>query len=390
MHKDQKILLTRRQKKILFVCIALILLSVPMLMASGFYLYKKLTFSFEIGPKFSRFDDELGWTLKPNAKSHLRGRSLITGEVYFDSEVFTDSRGFRIGRNPPSLQESSNTIVAIGDSWTFGYCVDYEETYPFHLERLAETRTVNLGVPGYGNGSTYGLFKRHVGELEPKYVVYLSQGLWSRSFQLDNKESKEILVPTFFYDDLSEQALLKYPQPNFVTASVDKGNYPGGSLTAGYNFFNYLRYVKAPQIVDLARSTLVSLLPANSQPNIRAGNDQSAMFYGDSLDAVLDLEVTLYGNLALEHGFTLLFIVQPFPQLKDQTPFYYESSIDKFVSKNPDADIRYISPKVFQEEVLDKANELGMAENDQYVPQDGHYGPGMNKLIANMVFDELF
>ena len=39
----------------------------------------------------------------------------------------------------------------------------------------------NLGVPAYGSGSTYGLFKRHVSKLQPKLVIYLTIGLWERS-----------------------------------------------------------------------------------------------------------------------------------------------------------------------------------------------------------------
>jgi GDSL-like Lipase/Acylhydrolase family len=40
--------------------------------------------------------------------------------------------------------------LAVGDSFTFGDGVGDDQTWPAHLEELAEARVVNAGVPGYG------------------------------------------------------------------------------------------------------------------------------------------------------------------------------------------------------------------------------------------------
>ncbi len=71
----------------------------PVLVATGYFGYKKLNYSFEFGETFGRFDDELGWTLKKNASSYIRGKSFLTGETFFDSSVYTDALGFR-SQNP--------------------------------------------------------------------------------------------------------------------------------------------------------------------------------------------------------------------------------------------------------------------------------------------------
>ena len=76
------------QKQILFWGILIgIVVIIPLLAATRYLGYKKLNYSFEYGKRFGVFDDELGWTFKKNASSYIRGRSLLTGESFFDSSV---------------------------------------------------------------------------------------------------------------------------------------------------------------------------------------------------------------------------------------------------------------------------------------------------------------
>ena len=233
------------RKKILFWGVLLVVVAmIPLLVAIGHFGYKKLNYSFEYGEKFSRFDDELGWTLKKNASSYIRGRSILTGETFFDSSVYTDALGFRAQN--PGTQPTPGGIAAIGDSWTFGYCVNYEETYPYFLEELSNTPVTNLGIPAYGSGSTYGLIKRHVEKLQPKLVVFLTNALWSRSLSTvyPSPEPTYSLIPYFYYDEKMDRGRIMFPIPGVVSKSVEEGIYPGGSLTTGYNTFDYIRYVR--------------------------------------------------------------------------------------------------------------------------------------------------
>ena len=122
----------------------------------------------------------------------------------------------------------------------------------------------NLGVPAYGSGSTFGLFKRHVSKLQPKLVIYLTIGLWKRSLSTvyppdhtDDVYSPDLrLIPYFYYDQKTDSGQIKFPNPGAVTNSINEGIYPGGSLTAGYNTFNYIWYVKVPQILSMTKTYL--------------------------------------------------------------------------------------------------------------------------------------
>ena len=364
------------RKKILFWGVLLVIVvMIPLLAAIGHYGYKKLNYSFEIEESFGAFDDELGWTLKKNASSYIRGRSFLTGERYFDSSVYTDALGFRAQN--PGTQPTPGGIAAIGDSWTFGYCVNYEETYPYFLEELSNTPVTNLGVPAYGSGSTYGLIKRHVAKLQPKLVVYLTNALWSRSLStvyppLDPNYS---LIPYFYYDEKMDRGRIKFPTPGVVSKSVEEGIYPGGSLTAGYNTFNYLRYVKVPQILALARSYLPKFpSPTSSQTN----QEYSEL----KINKILEYEVELYGDLSALHQFKLLIV-----DLHDLE--IYESAVEKFNKEHPDRKIMFIGHKEFEEKVFTKGINIGLSPKEIRVPIDGHFGSGTNKLIAEMIMDKI-
>jgi hypothetical protein len=123
---------SRSRTVVLWLLLLGFVVSIPFAAAVGYFIYRKLTYSFEFGEKFGKFDDELGWVLRENATSYIRGRSLLKRELYYDSKVFTNALGFR--DRATALMPQPEGIVTIGDSWTFGYCVDFEETYPFYLE----------------------------------------------------------------------------------------------------------------------------------------------------------------------------------------------------------------------------------------------------------------
>ena len=65
----------------------------------------------------------------------------------FDMSI--GEHGTRNNRNPP-LPRERPTILAVGDSFTFGDQVNDSDSWPAVLERLLDRRVVNAGVPGFG------------------------------------------------------------------------------------------------------------------------------------------------------------------------------------------------------------------------------------------------
>src|SRR5207344_2701442 len=67
-------------------------------------------------------------------------------------------------------------ILALGDSFTYGYGVQDAETYPAVLEALLRERghdvsVLNAGVPGYSTDQSYAYFLGAGLDLEPDVVI---------------------------------------------------------------------------------------------------------------------------------------------------------------------------------------------------------------------------
>ena len=83
----------------------------------------------------------LGWALNPNYTHRDESHGIA---------VSIDAEGFR--SNGHAARTAGRSIVAVGDSFTFGSEVDDRETWPAYLESLLERRVRNGGVGGYSIG----------------------------------------------------------------------------------------------------------------------------------------------------------------------------------------------------------------------------------------------
>jgi lysophospholipase L1-like esterase len=132
----------------------------------------------------------ISYELKPNMT-----------EKAFRSTVTTDSHGFR----SEDIDPSKKTMAVLGDSITFGYGVENQETLPAQLQSLLpDYNVINAGVPGYNLTQERATYEEKIAPLKP-----------------------EMLLLVFYWNDLTdtEPALLG-----------DDGNlYQKGSKPAGSN-----------------------------------------------------------------------------------------------------------------------------------------------------------
>lgn len=110
-------------------------------------------------------DEVLGWTVGRNRK----GVGPF-GETYFSNED-----GLRVPQNGASLRDRSPAlrIAILGDSYTFGEDVSYEDTWGHQLEtRLGtDVQVLNFGVPAYGIDQAYLRYLRDVRDWKPDIVI---------------------------------------------------------------------------------------------------------------------------------------------------------------------------------------------------------------------------
>lgn len=106
--------------------------------------------------KYNVYDAMLGWSI---------------GKLGSQPPYYSDSFGYRCAiQQYDSLiskrvfrQDKDTTtwdIVCLGNSFTHGDEVTFEETWPYQLEQLTGMKTLNLGVGGYGIDQAYLRYKQ--------------------------------------------------------------------------------------------------------------------------------------------------------------------------------------------------------------------------------------
>lgn len=113
--------------------------------------------------EFVELDPLLGWI--PAAG--------VDGISYEGVRIHTNQAHMRGRRDYPRERTDATRIVAVGDSYTFGQCVEDDETWPAVLERvLPDSEVLNLGVMGYGQDQALLRMRRDGLPYAPDVVVF--------------------------------------------------------------------------------------------------------------------------------------------------------------------------------------------------------------------------
>lgn len=109
------------------------------------------------------YDPLLGWKVGPNRKSA-------------DGLYFSDEQGLRTAQTGKTVEASASqrVVALLGDSFTFGEEVAFEETWGVQLERLLGqgVRVQNYGVPGYGIDQMYLRYIHEVADRKPDVLIF--------------------------------------------------------------------------------------------------------------------------------------------------------------------------------------------------------------------------
>jgi hypothetical protein len=116
--------------------------------------------------------EDVVYELKPGVEGTFRDKRLVT-----------NSRGLRDDEHSLDKPDGVYRIVGLGDSVTFGWGVEQEDSYMEVLEdrlnRLDDTRTFetfNFGVPGYNTTMEVATFEHRALKYNPDLVIILFVG----------------------------------------------------------------------------------------------------------------------------------------------------------------------------------------------------------------------
>jgi lysophospholipase L1-like esterase len=116
-------------------------------------------------------DDDLFWKFKPNQK--------LPENAWPFKGVISNSQGFREDHFIPLEKPKGEfRILFLGDSCTFGYGLDYTDSFPNQAEMMLSkglkgrhVECINSGVPGYTIFQGYQNFLKWGSVLKPDWVV---------------------------------------------------------------------------------------------------------------------------------------------------------------------------------------------------------------------------
>jgi GDSL-like lipase/acylhydrolase family protein len=131
------------------------------------------------------YDPDLGWEPIPGASGTLAGQPFsVSREGMREHDL----------NRPPA---TGPLILALGDSFTEGFAVGNDDTWPAYLERLTGRRVLNGGVRGYGIDQMVLRAERLVPQLKPQTVVlaFIADDVNRTALSVRDSKGKPYFVP---------------------------------------------------------------------------------------------------------------------------------------------------------------------------------------------------
>jgi hypothetical protein len=338
-----------------------------MILVLAYYAFAKLTYTAYVCGSFAQLDSEIGWVLKPSVSSCLGGRSAFSSDPpWFESTVYTDKNGFRTGRQGGDTPEQA--IFVTGDSFAFGNGVDFEDSFPGVLERLTGIPVVSAGSPAYSTPQGLLIAERWQSRIHPRVIIHLERGNWARGACSGSSPPTMILKPCYWQAPGQRGAQLVVPPAGQVERWAAWNVLPGGIVGAGEITWAYF-LISRPITRVIQAITRLGLLSGMGHDFAAVGVDETAMRVATARHI---------GRLAEAANVPLILI--------DSNSELPRELIDELPAAQK-ALIHRIDGDHWDREVALPSETLPL--NERKLPNDDHYAPGVNRLIAEMLKKEL-
>jgi hypothetical protein len=163
-------------------------------LASSGYSYSLGLFEADFNYGYKLIANEIGYQFVPH-------RPLL--------KIKTDKNGNRTHFAPIDTKEES--ILYLGDSFTFGDVCEVDSTFPFIVEHISGYKTINGGVGGYGYAQMLRKADSLLFSTHPKYLVFqLAPVLLERS-TCAYMPTDIFRVPTPYFSKINDRISIQRP-----------------------------------------------------------------------------------------------------------------------------------------------------------------------------------
>lgn len=329
-------------------------------------------------------DSQTGWRGRPDVDTQF-----VTAE--FAARVRHTSEGWRrCGIDSPLADDDASpgrTVWFLGDSFTWGWGVEDDETFVSCLNRMGPTGTRyrNLGIPGYSSVQEYLLLKQLIEQgRRPDVVVvrFCGNDLRDNIWLTDNDPPR----PGFSVVNGATviQGLPVRPSPLWTVSSALRRH----SVAAGFLSYHVHRLRHAQR---LASSTRASAAPASAATDVApAANDAALSLLRGGMDAEYPESVS---DEDLRTSQQVVFLRDAYARLKELCDQHeIELAIASEFRVHPalayvcrQLDIRLLDVS----RRLERFAQSSDAGQPLYFRHDGHCTPLGHRLIAEALYDEL-
>ena len=293
-------------------------------------------------------------------------------------KVLTDKNGYRFS-GKKKLPNKKN-IVFLGDSFTYGFGVKFEDSFPGLVEkRIKNYNIYNLGVPSYGAQKYNYTFKKFLKKKGVSKVfltldltdVYDSAFRWSKIENLDTPviDYKKLIK------DISSWKKFKYS--NFKGTRYFIFFLRNSARYIKIKFYNYMNLLDESEVLS-SQYSYFTYKELNDDTKLNENNFSKSI-------KVIEKNIIEISNLTKKNNAELYIIILPWPEtlVFGQDKFNWEKFAENLCIKskcnkllNLFDDFRIIKEK--NEKWLDLI----------YIKDDVHLTKFGNNLIANKIIRE--
>ncbi len=175
-------------------------------------------------PKYYKKDAELFWRIRPN--------QTIKGEFFVDGIYKINSKGYREREFSAEKDPDLTRIICVGNSCTFGWKVNLEQTYPKILEKLLNQNlpqpkfeVIDAGMTGYSTFQGLRFLKREILGFHPDIIIF-SYG-WNDMCPSEREDKDQKFPPQWILnlDDFLSRSRF-YSFLKFEIMNLLKSNQP--------------------------------------------------------------------------------------------------------------------------------------------------------------------